>query len=95
LENLNTDLDDPGGRQLKGAMPQRLSAEQCTNVPNFGFLPLSYNEVTQGPVNQQIKAQQLWGKKSVSEVDLHNYNSYRVVIECRSKPVLMSIGFKS
>jgi hypothetical protein len=73
LENLNSDLDDPGGENIMGQMPQRLGTEQSTNVPNFGFLPLHYNEITQGPVNQQITAQQLWGKKTVKKVELHNY----------------------
>jgi hypothetical protein len=81
LENLNTDLDDPGGGLLKGEMSQGLGMGQCTNVPNFGFIPLHDNEIVQGPVNQQIKPQQLWGKKLVSEVDLHNYNSYRVPVD--------------
>jgi hypothetical protein len=31
----------------------------CQDVPRFGFIPLKQNEVTQGPINQQFRAQQL------------------------------------
>jgi hypothetical protein len=75
-----TETEDPDGGYINGEMSQRLGTKQCTNVPNFGFLPLHYNDITQGPINHQITAQQLWGRKSVKEVDLHNYNSYRVPV---------------
>jgi hypothetical protein len=37
--------------------------------------------VTQGPENQQFTAQQLWGKKQVNDIGVHNYNSYRVPVK--------------
>jgi hypothetical protein len=58
-----------------------LGTEQSTNVPKFGFIPLQYNEVTQGPENQQCTAQQLWGKKQIKDINFHNYNSYRVPVQ--------------
>jgi hypothetical protein len=81
LENPGMDLDDPNLGGFYGEMPQRLETEQCTNVPRFGFIPLQYNEVRQGPENQQFTAQQLWGKKQASDIGVHNYNSYRVPVQ--------------
>jgi hypothetical protein len=81
LENPGMDLDDPNSGGLYGVLPQRLDTEQSTNVPRFGFIPLKNNEVTQGPENQQFTAQQLWGKKQVNDIGVHNYNSYRVPVQ--------------
>jgi hypothetical protein len=81
LENPGLDLEDPNKGGFYGEMPQRLDTKQCTNVPKFGFIPLQQNVVTQGPVNQQFTAQQLWGKKRVSEIGIYNYNSYRVPVQ--------------
>jgi hypothetical protein len=74
------DLEDPNIGGLYGELPQRLNYEQCTNVPRFGFIPLQCNIVTQGPENQQLTAQQLWGKRSVNDIGMHNYNSFRVPV---------------
>jgi hypothetical protein len=81
LENPGMDLDDPNSGGFYGELPQRLDTEQCTNMPRFGFIPLQHNEVTQGPENQQFTAQQLWGKKQANDIDVHNYNSYRVPVQ--------------
>jgi hypothetical protein len=55
LVNPMMDLEDPNVGSQLGVMLQRLDKEQCTNVPN-----LQDNKVTQGPVNKQLTAQQLW-----------------------------------
>jgi hypothetical protein len=81
LENPIMDLEDPNIGSLYGELPQRVNSERCTNVPKFGFIPLQCNTVTQGPENQQLTAQQLWGKKSVNDIGMHNYNSFRVPVQ--------------
>jgi hypothetical protein len=77
LENPIMDLEDPNIGGLYGELPQRLNYERCTNVPRFGFIPLQCNIVRQGPENQQLTAQQLWGKKSVNDIGMHNYNKFQ------------------
>jgi hypothetical protein len=81
LENPIMDLDDPGIGGFYGKLPQRLNNERSTNAPTFDFIPLQCNMVTQGPENQQLTAQQLWGKKSVKDIGMHNYNSFRVPVQ--------------
>jgi hypothetical protein len=78
--NPHTDLENPMGAKAIGVMPQRLGITDSTHDFNFGVFALNEFDIVQGPANASVWTESMTGKKQAGDVDVHNYNSYRVPV---------------
>jgi hypothetical protein len=72
--------EDPGGVNITGEMPQRLDTIETSPHPIFGVIPLNEQIVFQGPGNESLDPQVLWGKREKGDSTKHNFNSYHIPV---------------